>query len=180
MTRDRMRLAAQILRSQQQIAALAVAPRLRYSSLGGTVSLVQEITDADGRVTTRQVGTMGLQPDGSVGIVGTDGPKPPTPTAPQIAAHTTTTAAIRWDGHYESGAAAPADWARTEVYIGDPDTQIIPSPDTLRGAFVTPDGGIMDVAHLPAGSTTLIVVLVARSTTSAQSDPSQATPLDLT
>lgn len=125
----------------------------------------------------------------SESVVATTAPDvapPPTPSAPQGARLTTTTARVRWDGLGRFGESMPADLDAVELHLStsasytptDPAARAAPgytlASDTYRGDI--PTGLPLDVGGLTSG-TTYYAVLVARDKAGNRSAGSPTTSL---
>lgn len=147
---DARALAARIKRLEDAMRGQTRSVQLGYSSLDNSALLV---IDGDGV----DRATLGLLPDGSVGMLTTNGPPPPQPNPPTL--HAVVTAlAVTWDGTWaDPTAATPLDLARVEVHVG-PDAAFAPGPATLAGQIERPDGGTVMVPAA-AGATTWVKLL---------------------
>lgn len=163
--RDARALAARIKRLESQLHGATRTVQLTYSSIDNGALLV---TDADGV----DRGTFGVLPDGTVGLLATNAPPPPTPSAP-VLAPVVTALSVTWDGGWaDPTAARPLDLARVEVHLG-PTGDFAPGIATLAGSIERPDGGTTVIAA-PAGAATW-VRLLAVNTSGVASQPSAAT-----
>lgn len=101
--------------------------------------------DEDGA--TRR-GAIGLQPDGTIGLIAANGPAPAAPTPPTV---TPSLAGLRvtWDGLFADGSATPADFDHVAVHVSTTDA-FTPSAATFVGTITRAgDGGMLPVAPLP-------------------------------
>lgn len=146
--------------------------RLSRASLDNTSIVVK---DADGTVK----GHIGMQADGTVGLVTQDGPAPGAPTAP-IVTSTIGGLAVTWDGALADGSPLPADFDHVAVHISI-SSGFTPSAATFVGTITrSGDGGMLPVIPLPYEQH--YVVLLAVNTSGIASDPSaetSATPLQV-
>lgn len=162
------RLAAELTHTQADLARLrrgGRGPQLAHSSLTGHIDVIDPDTE---RVRLR----IGRQPDGTVGLVATDGDAPPAPTAPGV---TPSLAGLRitWDGQMANDQAVPADLAHVEVHVSTT-SSFTPSAATRVGTITQAgDGGMLPVVPLPY--TEHYVRLVGVTTSAAAGDPSAQT-----
>jgi hypothetical protein len=170
-------LARLLTRHETRIAALEAGQRtsqLQHASLTGTAITVY---DEDG-VTRR--GAIGIQPDGTLGLVAVDGPAPGVPTAPVV---TPSIGGLRvvWDGQLTEGSELPADFDHVAVHVSTT-SGFTPSAATFVGTITRAgQGGMLPVAPLPYAPH--YVVLVAVNTSGISGDPSAetaATPVQVT
>lgn len=122
----------------------------------GTVTVIDGVT----RI------TVGIQGDGTVTTVETNGPAPAAPDTPSVTG-IVDGLAVTWDGFL---AAAPplSDFLQVQVHLSATNG-FTPSSATLQGTMVT--GGTFNVANLTPG-TTYYVVLLALNRSLAVSTPS--------
>ncbi|MCL8016963.1 hypothetical protein [Streptomyces sp. AS02] len=144
--------------------------RLSHASLDGTSLVVK-----DGTGTVR--GHIGMQPDGTIGLIAENGPAPGAPTAPVI---TPSLGGLRvvWDGALADGSTLPADFDHVAVHVST-SSGFTPSAATFAGTITrSGDGGMLPVTPLPYALH--YVRLVAVNTSAAESSASaetSATPL---
>lgn len=170
-------LARLLTQHESRVAALEAGQRtsqLQHASLTGTAITVY---DEDG-VTKR--GAIGIQPDGTLGLVAVDGPAPGVPTAPVV---TPSIGGLRvvWDGQLTEDAELPADFDHVAVHVST-SSGFTPSAATYVGTITKAgQGGMLPVTPLPYLQH--YVVLVAVSTSAVSGDPSAetaATPVQVT
>ncbi|MFE2842576.1 hypothetical protein ACFXKS_03280 [Streptomyces scopuliridis] len=111
MSTDIAQLASRVAALERLLARTTRTARLAYSSIeGGAI----DVHDDDGSLT----GVIGVQPDGTTGVVAVNGPRPPTPTAPLVTAGISSLKVV-WDGRFIDAQAAPLDLARVQVHLLD-------------------------------------------------------------
>lgn len=139
--------------------------RLSHASLDGTAITVK---DTAGAVR----GAIGMQPDGTLGIIAVDGPPPGAPTAPVV---TPSIGGLRivWDGALADGSTLPADFDHVAVHVSTTDG-FTPSAATFVGTITkSGDGGMLPVTPLPY--TAHYVVLTAVNSSGIAGPPSAQT-----
>jgi hypothetical protein len=168
-------LVEQIADLQDKVARAERAsgtPQLPNASLtGGAIRMV----DADG--TDR--GSIGWQTDGTVAIVPSNGPPPPKPSTPGVAA-AQLSLAVAWDGLFAEGddgdpATQPKDFDHVQVHLSA-SAGYTPDASTLQGALSKP--GSVVITPL-SDENTYYAVLVPVNTSGIageQSDPTSGTP----
>jgi hypothetical protein len=133
-----------------------------------TSALGTVVVDAGGstRVTT------GLQPDGTVTVVSTNGPAPGIPDTP-AAAGGVQSVIVSWDGLL-AGAPPLLDFQYVEVYLGT-SAVFAPGPGTLMGTLMA--AGQVTIGGLAAGTTywAKLVAVNDSANSSASSAPASAT-----
>ncbi|MET8571790.1 hypothetical protein [Streptomyces sp. NPDC004783] len=140
----------------------------RYAHGGSLENSALEVKDDSGSLRA----IVGVQGDGTTAVNIVNGPPPPTPTAPLLGA-VFNGITVSWDGQFAGGAVVPLDWQRVEVHAS-PTDGFVPSLETLKTTFETPQGG---TALVPCTGP-VYVRLVARSTSGTPSEPTvQAGPL---
>lgn len=155
---------------EARLAKMERSARLSHASLDGTALVVK---DTAGAVR----GHIGMQADGTVGLVAENGPAPGAPTAPLV---TPSLGGLRvvWDGNLADGSPLPADFDHVAVHIST-SSGFTPSTATFAGTITrSGDGGMLPVTPLPYQAH--YVRLVAVNTSAAESSPStetSATPL---
>lgn len=103
------KLVAEIVGLKKQVRAISSGPQLAYSSIeSGSI----DEYNADGSL----VGIFGQQPDGTHTATSLNGPTPPEPSTPAVAARVGGVT-VSWDGAWVDGAVAPMDLARIDVHI---------------------------------------------------------------
>ena len=165
LTRNIARLEERLERTERA----AGTPQLPNSSL---TNAAIRMVDADG--TDR--GSIGYQPDGTVAIVPTNGPPPPKPSTPGVAA-AQLSLAIAWDGLFAEGddgdpATQPLDFDHVQVHLS---TTVGYTPDatTLQGSLMKP--GSVVITPL-SDESTFYAVLVPVNTSGITGEASDATP----
>lgn len=116
----------------------------RYAHGGSIEDSALEVKDSAG--TVRAV--IGVQPDGTVGLVAHNGPPPGAPSAPLV---TPSIAGLRivWDGALADGSDLPADFDHIAVHVSTT-AGFTPSAATFVGTITRAgDGGILPVTPLP-------------------------------
>ncbi|MEV5451330.1 hypothetical protein [Streptomyces sp. NPDC052535] len=110
MANDLARLAGRIAHLERLISQQSRTSQLAYSSIeDGAV----EVYDVDGSLRA----VIGQQLDGTSGVVAVNGPRPPTPSAPQ-AEPILGGLRITWDGAFaDADAVAPLDLSRVQVHL---------------------------------------------------------------
>ncbi|WP_370419019.1 hypothetical protein AB8O64_11230 [Streptomyces sp. QH1-20] len=89
-------------------------------------------------------GTVGVQEDGTVGVVTHNAPPPPTPTTPTVTP-VLGGLLVTWDGQWANAYAAPLDFARVQVHVGTgPD--FTPTAATAAATISDVAGGTTTVA----------------------------------
>ena len=164
------KLGARLTAIETELRAQSTSARLGHSSIENAALPVM---DADG--TERS--SWGVQADGTVATVYTNGPTPGAPAAPTLTAHQLAVV-VQWDGTFETGS-APLDLAHVEVHVSETVDELgkfTPSPATLVGTLA-PTGGALTFA---GDNDVHYVCLVAQTTSRKQSEPSDylsVTPL---
>lgn len=169
-SRSVTKLASEVEDLQRKVRDLSTSTQLAYSSIeDGTLN----VRDAEGTVRS----SWGVQYDGTVATVYTDGPTPGAPAAPTLVAHQLAVV-VQWNGSFEVGD-SPLDLAHVQVHVSesvDESGRFEPSMSTLVGTLA-PGGGALTFA----GDNDLhYVCLVAVSTSGVASPPSDfqsVTPL---
>lgn len=152
-------IGARLAALERRLERMQRSTRLSHASLENSAL---EMYDADGSLRA----VLGAQPDGTTGMVVTNGPPPPIPTTP-ILGSAIGGMSVTWDGAFADAQVAPLDFARVEVHTS-PNADFAPGPGTLRGTLESPRGGTL---ILSAGSP-LYVGLLARNTSGTASEPS--------
>lgn len=164
--RDLARLLASIDRRLTALERTARTPQLQNASMTAAAITVY---DEDG-TTARQ--HIGMQPDGTVGIVATNGPAPSAPSAPLV---TPSLGGLRvaWDGTLGDGTALPADFDHIAVHVSQT-SDFTPDSSTFAGTITKAgDGGMLPVTPLPYEEH--FVRLVGVNTSGTGGDPSEET-----
>jgi hypothetical protein len=139
--------------------------RLSHAALDNTAITVKDSTG-----TVR--GAIGMQPDGTIGLIAVDGPAPGAPSAPLV---TPSIGGLRvvWDGTLADGSPLPADFAHVAVHVST-SSGFTPSAATFVGTITrSGDGGMLPVTPLPYQEH--YVVLTAVNSSGAASAPSTET-----
>ncbi|MDH6226200.1 hypothetical protein [Streptomyces sp. MJP52] len=167
-------LARVITRLESRVSELEAGARtgqLQHASLTGTAITVY---DEDG--TTRR-GAIGIQPDGTLGLVAEAGPAPGAPTAPVVTPSLGGLSVV-WDGALDDGSPLPADFDHVAVHVSG-ESGFTPDPTTFAGTITrSGEGGRLPVTPLPYQEH--YVRLTAVTTSAVGSLPSAetaATPL---
>lgn len=129
--------------------------RLSHASLDGTAITVK---DTDGTVR----GAIGMQPDGTIGLIAVDGPPPGAPTAPIV---TPSIGGLRvvWDGALADGSPLPADFAHVAVHVST-SSGFTPSAATFVGTITrSGTGGMLPVTPLPYVAHYVVLIAVNSS-----------------
>lgn len=127
----------------------------------------------DGAIQQYTDGTLGssfgTQYDGSNGIVALNGPKPPTPAAPEVEP-VLNGLLVRVTGEWLGGGTtvAPLDFSHWEIHVGPAGMSGLLF-ETLKGQVVSARGGEFTI---PVGDTDEYVLIRARTTSGRLSDPS--------
>ncbi|WP_424216988.1 hypothetical protein ACN20G_33380 (plasmid) [Streptomyces sp. BI20] len=109
MSREVQQFAARLAALEKQVVRQGRASRLSHASLeGGAI----DVYDQAGSLT----GVVGVQADGTTGVVTVNGPTPPTPTAPWVAP-ALGALRITWDGDFTDAVAPPLNLARIQVHV---------------------------------------------------------------
>ncbi|MGW0948438.1 hypothetical protein ACWD4O_38605 [Streptomyces sp. NPDC002623] len=155
-----------------RLARVERSSRLSHAALDNT-----SITVKDDTGTVR--GAIGMQSDGTIGLIAVDGPPPGAPTAPVV---TPSIGGLRvvWDGVLADGSSLPADFDHVAVHVST-SSGFTPSTATFVGTITrSGDGGMLPVTPLPYVAH--YVVLIAVNTSGipgAASAETAATPLQV-
>lgn len=126
---------------EARLARVEGSPRLSHAALDNANIVVK---DGQGQVR----GRIGMQEDGTIGLIAVDGPAPGAPTAPQVSS---TIGGLRvvWDGTLASGQPLPADFAHVAVHVSTT-AGFEPSAATYVGTITKAgEGGMLPVLPLP-------------------------------
>ncbi|MFD7855135.1 hypothetical protein ACFV6B_12740 [Streptomyces microflavus] len=173
MSTDIGQMIADLQRRMQKVEAQS---RLKSASLDDAALLVR-----DGGGSLRAV--VGQQGDGTTAVNVVNGPPPPVPSAPVVAA-ALAALTVTWDGSFEAGAVVPLDWMRCEVHVGAT-AGFTPSQGTLRDTIETPQGGMVTIPlpytewHVKLRSRTSSGA-VSAATSAVAETPRKAETTDLT
>lgn len=146
--------------------------RLSRASLDNASIVVKDATGA-------VKGHIGMQADGTVGLVTQDGPAPGAPTAPLVTS-TIGGLAIVWDGALADGSALPSDFDHVAVHVST-SSGFTPSAATFVGTITrSGDGGMLPVIPLPYEPHYVVLAAVNTSgIAGAPSEEASATPLQV-
>jgi hypothetical protein len=153
-----------------RLARVEASARLSHASLDNT-----NIVVTDGTGTVR--GRIGMQADGTIGLIAVDGPAPGAPSAPVV---TSTIGGLRvaWDGTLADGTPLPADFDHVAVHAATI-SGFTPSEATFVGTITRAgEGGMLPLIPLPYQ--THYIQLTAVNTSGNASSPSAevaATPV---
>ncbi|HEX5568018.1 MAG TPA: hypothetical protein VFY14_14010 [Streptomyces sp.] len=157
---------------ENRLAAVERSPRLSHAALDNASIVVK---DDAGMVR----GRIGMQPDGTLGLVAQDGPPPGVPTAPVVTASMGGLRVV-WDGMLADGSPLPADFDHVAVHIST-ESGFTPSAATYVGTITKAgDGGMLPVLPLPYQPH--YVRLAAVNSSGVAGDPSEqttATPIQV-
>lgn len=135
-------LAQEVARLRREVAEIRKGQRVAHGASIENAAL--EVNDDTG--TLRAV--LGVQPDGTVGVVAHNGPPPGAPSAPVV---TPSIAGLRitWDGTFADGSPTPSDFDHITVHVSTT-TGFTPSVATFVGTITRAgDGGMLPVTPLP-------------------------------
>ncbi|MEU5091729.1 hypothetical protein [Streptomyces sp. NPDC021356] len=170
---DATSLARRIQALERAVTELRASRRLEHSSLTGTA-----ITVYDGDGVTRR-GAIGIQPDGTLGLVAEGGPAPTAPTPPLV---TPSIGGLRvaWNGGLADSGPLPADFDHVAVHVSTT-SGFTPNAATFAGTITrSGDGGMLPVTPLPYQTHYVVLVAVNSSgNASAPSAQTSATPLQV-
>ncbi|MEU2592374.1 hypothetical protein ABZ649_04675 [Streptomyces albidoflavus] len=162
MSGDLARLAARVADLERRLSSTTRTARLAYSSIeDGAI----EVYDGDGALR----GTIGVQPDGTVGLVAHNAPPPPAPAPPQVSG-ALGGLTVTWDGRWANDAdTTPLDLALVQVHVTALADEEL-TDDTLVASLI-PGGGSVGV--VTGTYEPVWVTLVAVNTSSAAGPPSR-------
>lgn len=126
---------------EARLARVEGSPRLSHAALDNANIVVKDDTGA-------VRGRIGMQPDGTIGLIAVDGPPPTAPSAPVV---TSTIGGLRvvWDGTLADGSPLPADFDHVAVHVSTT-TGFTPSAATYVGTITKAgEGGTLPVIPLP-------------------------------
>ncbi|MCF0086597.1 MULTISPECIES: hypothetical protein [unclassified Streptomyces] len=159
-------LAAEVMRLRRELAQVKKGSRIAH---GASIedSAIQ-VRDSAGVLR----GVIGVQDDGTVGLIAHNGPPPTAPTAPAV---TPSLGGLRvtWDGTFADGSNTPADFDHVAVHVST-SSGFTPSAATFVGTITRAgDGGMLPVTPLPYQEH--YVVLVGVNTSGIQGAASAET-----
>lgn len=145
----------------------------RYAHGGSLENAALEVKDDTG--TLRAV--IGMQPDGTIGLVAVDGPPPGAPTVPLVTASLGGLRVV-WDGALAAASTLPADFDHVAVHVSTT-TGFTPSAATYVSTITKAgDGGMLPVIPLPYQAHYVVLVSVNSSgIAGAPSAEASATPI---
>lgn len=156
------RLAEDLERVKVQLHAAVNTPQMQRASVdAGSI----DFNDEDGNVKA----IMGLQHDGTTTVNVVNGPTPPTPSGLSVEVDNGRITA-KWDGTFEDGAVAPADWARVQAYVKEGQF-VTADPQYARGSIVSAAGGEVVVGVLRGSYTVCLAAWSQAGKVSAMSIP---------
>lgn len=127
---------------QRQINDIRKGQRVAHGASIENAAL--EVNDSDGVLRA----VIGVQPDGTTGVVAHNGPPPGAPSAPIV---TPSIAGLRvtWDGTLADDSPLPADFDHIAVHVSQT-TDFDPSTATFAGTITKAgDGGMLPITPLP-------------------------------
>lgn len=166
-------IAAELAALKRDVAQIKKGQR--YAHGGSIENAALEVRDSTGTVR----GRIGMQPDGTMGLISQDGPAPGSPTAPAV---TPSIGGLRivWDGALADASPIPADFDHVAVHVST-SSGFTPSAATFVGTITrSGDGGMLPVTPLPYDAH--YVILTAVNTSGIAGPPSAettATPLQV-
>jgi hypothetical protein len=130
-------LARQLAQLDRRVRSIGSTGQLAHSAIeDGAV----QAYDRDGQ----QVMLIGKQWDGTYAPTVTNGPVPPTPSAPQVL-DATEGIVVGWDGSFAGGLIpTPMDFLRVDVHVGAT-SDFIPDHSNRRATFASPQGGFASI-----------------------------------
>ncbi|NEA53603.1 hypothetical protein G3I60_05380 [Streptomyces sp. SID13666] len=147
----------------RRLVALERSSQSSHTSIeGGAV----KVFDSDGTLR----GSIGVQPDGTVGMVPVNSAPPPTTAAP-VLEPVLAGLIVTWDGTWANANAAPLDFARVQVHVGGT-ADFIPDATTIASSISNPAGANVTLAL--DGYSAVWVRLVAVNTAQVTGMPSAA------
>jgi len=130
---------------------------LGHSSIDGSGKTLP-VYDDDGQLRIE----IGVQPDGTAGVVHVTGPPPPTPTTPQVSP-TLGGVLVSWDGYWADADKPPGDFARVQVHRVATATTEPDLLETPAATFDSPAGGSVFLAGDTGNSITVRFVAFSQS-----------------
>lgn len=135
-------LAAEVARLRREVDQIKKGQRIAHGASIENAAL--EVKDDTGTLRV----TLGVQPDGTAGVVAQNGPPPGALSAPIV---TPSIAGLRvtWDGTLADGTALPLDFDHVAVHVST-SSGFTPSTATFAGTITRAgDGGMLPVTPLP-------------------------------
>lgn len=177
MSSDIARLATRVAVLERQLARTTRTARMAYSSIeDGAI----EVYDDSGTLRA----SVGVQLDGTVGIVAVNGSPPPATSAPQVEA-LLGGLAVTWNGRWQDDANTPLDFAGVQVHASSIGADFTPGVTTLVTTLTGNSGGTVTLGvegydpvwiRLMAVNTSLVT---GPATDAVQGTPRQAVSDDL-
>ncbi|KUL23225.1 hypothetical protein [Streptomyces regalis] len=156
-------IGTRLARLERLLRSTVRAPKLVNASIeSGAI----DVYDESGSLRA----VVGQQPDGTSGVVAVNGPRPPTPSVPEVEP-VLGGLRITWDGSFADAAAAPLDLSRVQVHVLT-SASMVPDARWPTATIEAASGASVTVAVNHYGS--LWVRLVAVNTSGAPSIPSDA------
>ncbi|EFL29396.1 conserved hypothetical protein [Streptomyces himastatinicus ATCC 53653] len=159
-------LAQEVARLRREVAEIRRGQRVAHGASIENAAL--EVRDDAGQVRV----TLGVQSDGTVGVVAQNGPPPGALTAPIV---TPSIAGLRvtWDGALADGSTLPLDFDHAAVHVSTT-SGFTPSAATFAGTITSAgSGGMLPVTPLPYAQH--YVRLIGVNTSGAEGAPSAET-----
>ncbi|MCX5000981.1 hypothetical protein [Streptomyces longwoodensis] len=165
-----MDIGQRLAQLEKRLEQVERSARLSHASLDDAAITVK---DAAGTVR----GAIGMQPDGTIGLVAVNGTAPGAPSAPLV---TPAIGGLRvvWDGTLADGSTLPADFDHVAVHMSTT-SGFTPSAATFVGTITrSGDGGMLPVTPLPyQAHYTVLIAVNTSGVASAPSAQTAATPL---
>ncbi|MFJ4473223.1 hypothetical protein ACIP2X_37815 [Streptomyces sp. NPDC089424] len=170
MTLDIGRILQQL---EARIARVERSARLSHASLDNA-SIV--VTDGTGAVR----GRIGMQPDGTIGLIAQDGPPPGAPSVPVVVPSIGGLRVV-WDGTLADGSTLPSDFDHIAVHVST-SSGFTPSAATFVGTITrSGEGGMLPVTPLPYDAHYVVLIAVNSSGIGGPaSAETAATPVQVT
>lgn len=149
----------------RRVRSIETGSQMAHRAIEGTMP----VYDASGEIR----GSVGVQPDGTTGLVTVNDPKPPTPVGVHVAARYGGFE-VTWRGVFADEAAAPGDLARVEIMAATPDGT---SYDTALAQTFTAVGGTVLVPAELVEHTVSLQAVTTGGERSEFSTPLTVTPL---